>query len=270
MIKIKHIIKYRVLYPKYIIWGDIMTKKINRVGEINYNKYGTQMKIIEYNNNKKIKVEFQDKYKAIVSTSYSHFLDGTVKNPYDKSVLNVGYLGEGKYNSIKDLKVYLCWKNMLKRCYDPYYLNKYPTYIDCYVCKEWHCFQYFAEWFYNNYYEIEGEVMHLDKDILIKGNKIYSPKTCVFVPNNINQLFVKTDSKRGKLPIGVTEDKRRGTYSTFISHINYGYFKDIRSAWLMYKFNKELIIQSVADEYKDLIPTKLYDAMYKYEVEMND
>ena len=241
-----------------------------RLGEENYNQYGTRMKIIEYVNFHKIKVEFQDKYKTVVQTSYHHFIDGSVKNPYDKSIYNIGYVGKGKYNRTKDLKAYTCWKNMLMRCYDPYYINKYPTYKDCIVAKEWHSFQVFCDWYYKNYYEINGECMHLDKDILVKGNKVYSPENCVFVPNNINQLFVKTDSRRGDTPIGVSKDKRRGTYSTFIGHNNIGYFNNVHSAWLMYKINKELVIQSIADEYKDLIPKKLYDAMYNYKVEIND
>lgn len=251
-----------------------MSERINRIGEEKVNTYGTLMIIVEYINNKKIKVEFQDEYKMIVSTSYNHFLDGKVKNPYDKSVQGIGYLGVGKYNTMKDSKAYICWKNMFKRAYDEKYHEKYPSYRDVSICEEWHCFQNFAKWYEENYYECNGEQMHLDKDILIKGNKIYSPKTCIFVPYNINQLFVKTNAKRGNFPIGVSMDKRRETYSAFISynkeHNNLGCFKDVHSAWLMYKLNKELVIQCVADEYKDLIPSKLYDALYSYEVEIND
>ena len=86
---------------------------------------------------------------------------------------------------------------MLRRCYDEKLHKKYPTYIDCKVCEEWLNFQNFAKWYYNNYYEIENEKICLDKDILHKGNKIYSPDNCVFVPNNINVLFVKSDKSRG-------------------------------------------------------------------------
>ena len=72
--------------------------KIKRIGEIQKNKQGTLMKIVEYKNSKDIIVEFQDEYKYKVRTNYSNFNRGHVGNPYDKTVCKIGYLGEGKYN----------------------------------------------------------------------------------------------------------------------------------------------------------------------------
>ena len=90
---------------------------------------------------------------------------------------------------------------MLERCYDTEHSYKFPTYENCIVCDEWLNYQNFARWFDINYYEIEGEVMCLDKDILFKGNKIYSPKTCIFVPRGINNLFTKNDKCRTNFAI---------------------------------------------------------------------
>jgi hypothetical protein len=72
-------------------------------------------------------------------------------------------------------------------------MNKHITYQDVFVCEEWHNFQVFAKWFYENYYKILGEIMNLDKDIIKKGNKIYGPEYCAFVPQTINKLLVKTE-----------------------------------------------------------------------------
>ena len=261
--------------PKRVITKD-------RVGEIRYNTFGTPMKIVEYNKAIDIVIEFQDKHKAKVRTRYGDFKKGEVKNPYDKSVYGVGYVGEGKYKpkeNGKITKAYDKWHHMLKRCYDPYELNKYPTYIDCYVCDEWLCFQNFAKWFYKHYYEIPNEIMCLDKDILFKGNKIYSPENCIFVNNRINVLFTKRDKLRGKYPIGVSWDK---VSNKFIANcrildkennkkqINLGRYSSVEEAFLVYKVFKENYIKQVADEYKELIPQKLYEALYKYEVEIND
>lgn len=257
-------------------------KKEERLGEINVSVEGYRMKIIKYDSCKNIIIEFQDKYKAKIHTSYQAFEKGGVKNPYHKSIYNIGYIGEGKYKTHKNRKqtnAYNYWIKMLMRCYDPYFINKEPTYIDCYVCDEWLCFQNFAEWFYKNYYKIEGQRMELDKDILCKGNKIYSPKTCIFVPQRINSLFVNQNRKRGKYPIGIYYHKKSNKFHSKCSILDkynktktksLGYYDTSIEAFLVYKQFKENYIKQVADEYKDIIPQKLYDVMYRYEVEIND
>ena len=167
---------------------------------------------------------------------------------------------------------------MLNRCYDEKFHEKYPTYIGCEVDKNWHNFQNFAEWYYNNYYEIEGGKMCLDKDILYKHNKVYSPKTCIFVPQTINSLFVKRDNDRGESVIGTS--LKNGRYrvqcwsfdpETGKSKQEYfGYYDSQEKAFEIYKYYKEKNIKQVADYYKDKIPEKLYDGMYSYKVEIDD
>lgn len=202
----------------------------------------------------------------------------------------IGYMGDGKYKSKdenkKKTKAYNTWNHMLQRCYDPYYLNEHPTYIDCYVCEEWHNFQNFAKWFYENYYECNDEQMQLDKDILIKGNKIYSPNTCVLVPKRINCLFTKSDALRGEYPIGVYyKIKKVKQYEYHYLEVRCSVIENGKKkgkvlktlplnkpfqAFSIYKQFKEKYIKQIADEYKELIPQKLYEALYKWEVEIND
>ncbi len=264
-----------------------MKKTIERLGETRRNKEslgGYEMKIVEYGDISII-VEFQDEHKAKVKTQYGHFLEGVVKNPYHPSVFGVGFMGEGKYKARvngKITKAYSTWCNMIKRCYDAYYLNKYPTYIDCYVCEEWLCFQNFGKWFEENYYEIEGEKMHLDKDILCKGNKIYSPNTCTFTSERINLLFVRNDAKRGDYPIGVTlkKDNILESKCNILDENNKPKYVHLGSfplnepfhAFYVYKQFKENYIKKVADEYysKGLIPQQLYESMCNWRVEIND
>ena len=122
--------------------------------------------------------------------------------------------------------------------------------------------------------------MHLDKDILYKGNKIYSPENCCFIPYRINLLFTKSDKTRGEYPIGITYDKRSdkimvqcNTHENNKSKkVHLGSFPLNRpfQAFYAYKTFKENYIKQVADEYKNLIPKKLYEALYKYKVEIND
>ena len=123
-------------------------------------------------------------------------------------------------------------------------------------------------------YECNGEKMHIDKDILEKGNKIYDRSHMIFVPERINTLFIKCDASRGDLPIGCSlhQGKIRVSCSTLEGQKYLGLFPLNKpfQAFYTYKIFKEKYIKQIADEYKDKIPQKLYDAMYKYKVEIND
>lgn len=236
------------------------------------------MKIIKYKDAHNIVVEFQDEYKTHVHCEYKSFKKGKVRNPYDKTVFDIGYMGQGKYKAIinkRRTKAHMVWENMLMRCYDPYYINEHTTYINCYVCKEWHNFQNFAKWYEENYYEVPNERMELDKDLLFKGNKIYSPQTCIFVPQRINLLFTKANKKRGELPIGVTFSKKKNKFQSQCcigqgKRLFLGYHTSPIEAFKSYKNFKENYIKQIANEYKELIPQKLYDALYKWEVKIDD
>lgn len=241
------------------------------------NKYGSKILITRYNGNKDIDVYFPEYNWTFEHALYRNFKSGNIKCPYEPRTFNVGYLGEGKYNLKFNgvlTKCYTTWSSMLRRCYYIDYQKNKPTYIDCEVCEEWHNFQNFAKWYYSNYYEVEGQVMHLDKDILYKGNKMYSPDTCVFVPHNINSLFAKRQNNRGDYPIGVCIRGNKNSFSVKISKYGndqhfYGYKTEIE-AFNFYKQEKEKHIKKVANEYKQFIPNILYQALYSYEVEITD
>ena len=259
-----------------------MVAKRDRTGEEGYNSFGSRMVIIRYKNNAEIDVLFPKYNYVVKNNNYSNFKIGGITCPYEPREYNIGYLGEGKYKKSKNGKMTKCystWHNMLMRCYDKDFQEKNSTYKGCKVCDEWLNFQNFAEWYYKNYYEIEGKIMNLDKDILIKGNKIYSPKTCIFVPNDINVLFVKKNKSRGKDPIGVHEHKRDNIYEVNCNNcdgkqIYLGRFKTKIEAFKIYKSFKENIIKKTIDKYENIIPEPYYSrlktAMYNYKVEITD
>ena len=239
------------------------------------------MTIIEYINCDNIIVKFENK--EIKKTKYCHFKSGQIKSKYDKIVYVIGYEGEGKYKisiNNKHTEEYRTWIHMLERCYSNKYHVKFPTYKDCIVYEEWHNFQNFAKWYNENYYNVNNETMCLDKDILYKGNKIYSPNTCMFVPEYINTLFTQRTNDRGNELIGVKywESKNSFGYRARCSikkngkvkNINLGNYNTELEAFYAYKQFKEKYIKQVADEYKDKIPKKLYNAMYSWKVEIND
>ncbi|WP_297136124.1 hypothetical protein [Terrisporobacter sp.] len=238
---------------------------------------GYFVKVVEYNNYDNVIVEIQDEHKYRVKTGIGNIKKGKVKNPYHRSVHNVGYMGVGEYKSrinYKLTKSYKFWKSMIQRCYDESFQRTHPEYIPCTVCEEWHNYQNFARWFDNNYYEIENRIMNLDKDILYKGNKIYSPNTCVFVPDNINLLFANHNTSRGNFPIGVTFDKKSSKYSAKMNVENktthIGMYDNCEDAFLAYKFEKEKYIKKVANKYKSQIPKNLYDALMRWNIEIDD
>lgn len=249
---------------------------INRVGETSINAYGSIMEIVEYDNCHNIWVKF-DKGNPI-HTNYYNFINGAVSNPYDKSVHGVGYLGEGKYKVRDNGKLtrrYETWHGMIQRCYSEEIQEKFPTYKDCSVVDEWHCFQVFSAWYDENFYDC-GQRMNLDKDIISKGNKIYSPDTCIFVPQYINKLFLKGKSiKESELPTGVFFYKITNRYVARCNNgsgksITISYHNSIEEAFQAYKKFKEKHIKQIANEYKDKIPEKLYNSMINYIVEITD
>ena len=213
--------------------------------------------------------------------AYNNFKKGKIKCPYESRYFDIGYLGEGKYKMCKNGKhtdEFKIWYHMLERCYDPNYKEKYPSYKGCEAEEYLLNFQHMGKWIDENYYEVPGEKMCLDKDILHKGNKIYSRETCIFVPERINTLFVKCNKSRGKDPIGVSP-RPSGNY---LAYCNNGYGKQIplgtystkEEAFKVYKECKEKIIKETIDLYEGIIAEPYYSrlkkAMYNYKVEITD
>ena len=119
------------------------------IGEENKNKHGTTMKIIEFNKTDDITIEFQDKHKYTKQTTYSNFLRGVIKNPYDKTIYDIAYTGDGIHKiSLGTNKLtieYKTWHNMLGRCFIPKRMRGSYEGVTC--CKEWLNFQNYTLWY---------------------------------------------------------------------------------------------------------------------------
>lgn len=186
-----------------------------------------------------------------------------------KNLFGVGtYDIEEPMTSEENFKIYCVWRAMLSRCYSEYTHKKQPTYIDCSVCNSWHSFKNFKD-----YYLINGvKEWCLDKDILVKGNKIYSPETCCFVPNEINILF-SHKKRNSNLPIGIKKAKNN-KYSSSIKTGNkesyLGTFNTPEEAFQVYKKAKEDWIKELANRWKDKLKPNVYEALMNYQVEITD
>ena len=96
-------------------------------------------------------------------------------------------------------KYYMTWQAMLNRCYSVKYNESHPTYVDCTVSPIWHSFKVFKMWMEKQ----EWEGNQLDKDLLVQGNKVYAPNSCMFIPQVINKFVTDSGATRGEWPIGV-------------------------------------------------------------------
>lgn len=263
--------KGSLLHPSY---------DYDKTGEEGINNFGSKMIIINYRKAIDIDVYFPE-YNWKVKTNYTNFLKGDLKCPYEPRTFGVGYLGEGKYQPIVNKKkslAYKYWISMIERCYSKDFQYKHKNYLKSTVCDEWHNFQNFAEWFYNNYYEVPNEKMELENNILKKGNTEYCPEYSIFAPKRINNLFVKMLNSLDRNGLIGTRNYKNGKYGWQCSYINeLGEYKRAtgtcnseKEAFEAYKEFKEDYIKQVADEYINLIPRELYKAMWEYEIEIDD
>ena len=231
----------------------------NRLGEIRKNTFGTEMQIVRYGTYTDIDVKFLDKDGYVYQhTNYTNFKTGQIKNPYDRCIFGIGYLGEGEAQ--QKTQVGYCWRGMLERCYCDRMKKIHPAYYGIStVCEEWLNFQTFAKWYNENIYQVGTERMHLDKDILHKGNKVYSPENCLIVPQRINMLFMKKSNKYG-LPTGI-KPTDSGRYDAKYNGKHLGTFDTVEQAELTHEEAKRNAIKEVAEEYRPYIPDKVYRAL---------
>ena len=102
------------------------------------------------------------------------------------------------------------WSSILKRAYSQKYHVTHPTYVGVTVCEEWHSFSAFRAWWLANY----QEGWQCDKDLLVVGNKEYSPDACIYIPSWLNKFTIDRYAARGELPIGVCLDRCCGKYKS--------------------------------------------------------
>ena len=209
------------------------------------------------------------------TTKASNVIAGSVKDRLLPTVHGIGITGDSQVRvDGKHTKEYRLWNNMLKRCYSVGCQKVRPTYIDCSVSENFRYLQYFKEWCNNqigfNSVDEKGKPFALDKDILVKGNRVYNEDVCVFVPQEVNLLFTKRDKSRGEYPIGVSFHKSRGMLTATLNNKYLGYFNTAEQAFQVYKTAKEAYIKEVANKWKDKIDSKVYEALMNYEVHIDD
>ena len=234
-------------------------------------KYG-KVEVLTYKNKKEVIIKFVDTGNVTIVT-LNNLINDRVKDGYAKTICGVGFLGDMKNPYTVNRRLYDIWRQMLRRCYDETLHSIRPTYKGCTVSENFKNFSYFISW-YHSQIGYDQDNWCLDKDILIKGNKIYSEDTCCLVPYEINNLVVKSDKCRGEYLIGTSFVKKHNKYKSGISkngvleHL--GTYNTQEEAFLAYKQAKEGYIKEVANKWKDQIDHRVYEALMNYQVEITD
>ena len=249
------------------------------VGKIFKSKSSGDFKILKYNDSKNVEIQFVNT-RFETTAQLGDVKIGKVKDPYSPSVFGVGVVGT-KYPSMINgvqTKEYELWKSMLRRCYSDNSKKKRQTYEGCEVSDNFKSYEYFYEWCnrqigFDN--DGNGNPFQLDKDLLTKGNKVYSEDSCVFLPNEINLLLTKRTASRGNHLIGVYYHKRDKVFMATVSKNKgkqeyLGYFNTEIEAFNAYKEAKESFVKEQAEKWKGKIDDRAYNALMNYQVEITD
>ena len=245
------------------------------VGKVFKSLNSGDFKVLKYNDAKDVEIQFL-KTGFETSATLHNIKNGKVKDPCVPSVYGVGVVGTKYLSTINGVqtKEYELWCHMLGRCYSDTLKKKRPTYEGCEVSDTFKSYEYFYEWCHSQI-GFGNQGWQLDKDLLIKGNKVYSESTCVFLPQEINSLLIKRTSSRGKCLIGVYWHK---THKAFKAQVRkntgkseyLGLFKTETEAFNAYKQAKESFIKEQANKWKDKIDDRAYNALMIYEVDIDD
>ena len=236
------------------------------------NKYGDVV-VLEYVNSNKVLIKFIDTG-SITEEPISSIRSGHIKDRSIPTTCGFGYIDiEGASIGKVMTKEYKLWNNMIFRCYNEKSLIKYSTYRECSVDDRWKYLSCFKEWC-NNQIGFDQDGWHLDKDILVKDSKIYSPETCCFVPPEINCALAGNKEVRGAFPQGVIYNCTKKRYRARIQRGNkwesLGTYNTPEEAFYAYKPVKEAHIKSLAEKWKDKIDPRVYEALMNWEINIDD
>ena len=256
---------------KYL--NDISRKDC--VDKVCKSKSSGDFKILKYNNTANVEIQFlKTGFEAVVQLG--HIKNGSVKDLHLPSVYGIGVVGtkyQSRVNGVRT-KEYALWVGMLQRCYSATYQKRQPTYEGCEASDKFKNYEYFYEWCHKQVGFGESG-FQLDKDLLVKGNKVYSEDSCVFIPSEINSVLTKCTASRGEHLIGVSWHKTKKAFVARVSknkgkQEHLGSFNTELEAFKAYKQAKETFIKELANKWKGKIDDRAYNALMNYTVEITD
>ena len=240
-----------------------------KVGDVMPTTKSGDCLVIKIEGKGRITVVFKENINHDIITDYRTLKAGNILNPYFARYYGVGYLGVGKYRMSKNKQPtpsYSAWRFLMMRLFCEKRLLVNPTYRGCTICTSWCNFQVFSEYFYSH--ESYGLGYELDKDLLVSGNRHYSPETCVMIPQEINKALktVQVNS----VVAGVRKRKSSKGYQVRVTehgkrrHVGEFYTEEEASA--AYVKAKEEYIHSLAEKWYGKIEERAYQALMNWTV----
>lgn len=248
---------------------QMLTYLGNNIGDVYPSKFG-DFKIVEYSHCEDVTISFVKTGYTCKVTSGS-IRRGLVKDHTIPTMYGIGYCSSGKVSDKDTLsnKAKAKWQEMLRRCYSLDFLQTNTSYMGCYVNKDWHDLKVFMEWFKSRPLINKQSNFYLDKDILVFGNKEYSPDCCRLVPREINnlQLF-----KTLKDPMTGIERYDNGTYRVYCNSENLPRKEIIKTTDLTLAINsfreyKQMVVNKTAIKFRDVLDEDLFNHLLTFKFE---
>ena len=222
-----------------------------KIGQIIRSNSHGDFKVIGVFGSRNVSIQFVDTGTEVHRLQKANVLRGNVHDPMVPTFLGLGYLGSD--GMTKDKAAYNCWSSMLTRCYSESYHSTRETYRDCEVDPSWLNLTTFRKWFEKNH--IKG--YHLDKDLLVQGNRLYSEHTCSFIPQEVNVAIVDKGQVIDGCEAGVSKRRVKckieynGLYNVQFGGKYLGRTRDLDETNSLYKEYKKLYFEEMASKYEE-------------------
>ena len=237
------------------------------------NNYG-DVEVTEYIDSPNITVKFFNTG-AIKNTTASALTTGILKDSevHDTHKYGVMDMPNELQKGKPKPREYSIWNGIRQRCYNENNRDNLMSYKGIKMSDNFKLYSYFKEWCHKQI-GFNEDGWHLDKDILVKGNKVYSEDTCCFVPPEINCTITNNKSVRGRFPQGVTYNRTKTRYRAKIRRgaklESLGTYDTPEEAFYAYKPIKEACIKSLAEKWKDKIDPRVYESLMRWEINITD
>ena len=253
---------------------QLALKKAEYEGSVFKTKNYGDVVVLDYYNARDVTIKFLNTGN-VRKTGTSELKKGEIRDNEAFPVYSVGIMdvpNEARRN-VPIPKEYSIWNGVRQRCYNENIRHLTPSYQEVEMSENFKRYSYFKEWCHNQI-GFDQDGWQLDKDILIKGNKVYSEYTCCFVPQEINAALTNNKSVRGSFPSGVIYNCTKTRYRARIQRgdkwESLGTYDTPEEAFYAYKPVKEAHIKSLAEKWKDQIDPRVYEALMNWTIEITD